>query len=121
MNPFFMALLSICISVAAQFCLKAGMSTVAVKSALTQPFAWPAAWVLFTQPFVVAGFVLYGLGAVVWLSVLSRWEVSKAYPMVGFGFALTMAVGAIAGEEITVVRVFGVALICIGVWVISQS
>lgn len=89
MHPLFLALISICLSVAAQFLLKAGMSNHAAKTALTSSSGLSNLLTIFAQPYVISGFVLYGLGAVVWLSVLSRWDVSKAYPLVGIGFALT--------------------------------
>ena len=89
MQTFFIALVSICLSVVAQFCLKAGMSSATVKTALADPLAPKTVLALATNPYLLAGFALYGLGAVVWLSVLARWDVSKAYPFVGLGFALT--------------------------------
>lgn len=77
------AVTSIALSVAAQFALKAGMSSAEVKEALSHPVALRTILAILTNKFVVGGFVLYGLGAVVWLGVLSRWDVSKAYPLVG--------------------------------------
>ena len=66
---------------------------------------------LLTDKSVLGGFLLYGLGAVVWLGVLSRWDVSKAYPLVGLGFAFTVAIGLMTGEHVTLSRMAGVALI----------
>jgi multidrug transporter EmrE-like cation transporter len=65
--------------------------------------------------------MLYGLGALAWLRVLANWEVSKAYPFVGLGFAFTMGIGLIVGEHLTLLRLSGVALICAGVFLVSQS
>lgn len=121
MKTLFIALLSICLSVAAQFLLKAGMSSAATKTALSDPLAPKTIITLAANPYLLAGFALYGLGAVVWLSVLARWEVSKAYPLVGLGFALTVLVGVFAGEQVTPQRIGGVLLICAGVWVVSRT
>lgn len=121
MNTLLTALVSITLSVAAQFSLKVGMSSVETKEALLQPFTLSNTLVIVTNRFVMSGFVLYGLGAVVWLGVLSRWEVSKAYPLVGFGFALTVLVGMLVGEQTTLLRVIGVALICTGVFLVGRS
>lgn len=116
-----LALLSIGMSVAAQFALKAGMSSPAVQQALAQPAGWALAKAIALQPAVVGGFALYGAGAVVWLSVLSRWDVSKAYPLVGLGFVATAAVGALLGEAVSVTRAVGVLVICTGVWLVARS
>lgn len=121
MNVFVTALASIALSVAAQFALKAGMSSDGVKAALAQPFSVTTIFDVLTNKFVFGGFALYGIGAVVWLGVLSRWDVSKAYPLVGLGFALTTIVGAVMGEHISVSRAFGVALICTGVLLVGRS
>lgn len=121
MNTFLIAILSIAISVAAQFSLKAGMSSVVVKEALSQPFEFQTVLTVFFNKFVLGGFVLYGLGAIVWLAVLSKWDVSKAYPLVGLGFALTVGVGYLMGEHVTISRVVGVVLICSGVFVMGRT
>ena len=115
MNTLLLAIVSILISVAAQFSLKTGMSS--VKAGLE-----PASLLtIFTNKFVLLGFLLYGLGAVVWLGVLSKWEVSKAYPLVGLGFAVTAIVGMLLGEQVSLVRLGGVALICSGVVLIART
>jgi multidrug transporter EmrE-like cation transporter len=121
MHVIFIALASIALSVAAQFTLKAGMSSAAVKSALEQPFSIATAFDVLTNRFVFAGFALYGIGAVVWLGVLARWDVSKAYPLVGVGFGLTAVVGALMGEQLTLTRVSGILLICAGVLLVGRS
>ena len=113
MNPLVLAVISICLSVAAQFLLKAGMSSGAVKTASASSPVISVLLSIFSQPYVIGGFVLYGLGAVVWLSVLSRWDVSKAYPLVGIGLMM--------GEQVGILRGCGVALICTGVWMVAQS
>ena len=121
MNTFLLAILSIIISVMAQFSLKAGMASEAVKQAMAQGLSLATVFTVFFNKFVFLGFALYGLGAVVWLGVLSKWEVSKAYPMVGLGFAMTALVGMLLGEQVSVLRLGGVVLICSGVTLIARS
>jgi len=121
MNTLLIAILSIAISVAAQFSLKAGMSSAQVKAVLGQPFGLQTVLTVFFDKFVLGGFVLYGVGAIVWLAVLSKWDVSKAYPLVGLGFALTVVVGYVLGENVTFARIMGVALICAGVFVMGRT
>jgi drug/metabolite transporter (DMT)-like permease len=121
MSTTFFAIVSILMSVAAQFCLKAGMSESAVKTAMAGAGLGQAMWAVVGNRYIVGGFVLYGLGAVVWLSVLSKWEVSRAYPMVGLGFVMTAAIGALLGEHVTVYRWLGILLISVGVALIGKS
>jgi drug/metabolite transporter (DMT)-like permease len=121
MNTLSIAISSIVLSVMAQFALKAGMSSLDVKAVMAQPFTWNAPLTVLTNAFILGGFFLYGLGALVWLGVLSRWDVSKAYPLVGLGFVFTIAIGLLVGEQVSLLRVGGVALICAGVWIVARS
>lgn len=121
MNPLVVAVASIALSVAAQFSLKAGMSGESVRQALARPFGPATGLAVLTDRYVLLGFLLYGLGAVVWLLVLSRWDVSKAYPLVGLGFVFTVGIGFLIGEQVTAPRVAGVALICAGVFLVGRS
>lgn len=121
MHILLVAIISIILSVAAQFLLKLGMSSLVIKQALAQPLTYRLPWIVLTNKFVFGGFALYGLGAVVWLKVLSSWDVSKAYPLVGLGFGLTVLVGMAFGENVTTLRVLGVLLICEGVWLVTNS
>ena len=70
---------------------------------------------------LTGGFVLYGMGAIVWLGVLSKWEVSKAYPLVGLGFVFTVLVGFMLNEQIGLLRLAGVCFICAGVFMVGKS
>lgn len=121
MKTLFIAILSIALSVMAQFSLKAGMSGAGVKAILTQPQSFMTLVNILMDKYVLGGFVLYGLGAVVWLGVLSKWDVSKAYPLVGLGFVFTVLIGYLLGEQVTAPRVIGVALICAGVFLVGRS
>lgn len=121
MKYFALAVGSILISVVAQFSLKAGMSSAPVQRALALPFDLRNMWVIASQLGVLCGFLLYGLGAVLWLGVLARWDVSKAYPLVGFGFVLAVLIGWLSGEQVGASRLLGVTLICLGVALVGRS
>lgn len=121
MKTFLLALASVLLSVAAQFCLKAGMSGEAARSITLEAAGAGKFAALLLQPAIVFGLLLYASSAVVWLLVLANWEVSKAYPLVGMGFALTLAVGFVMGDAITAGRVAGVLLICSGVFLVARS
>jgi uncharacterized membrane protein len=116
----FAALACVLLSVTAQFLIKAGMSSAAVKAALAGPIVDQAQAVML-NPKVLGGLALYTLGAIAWLGVLACWDVSKAYPLEGLGFALALLFGFLIGEQVTTVRALGVLLICVGVLMVSAS
>ncbi|MCV2356930.1 EamA family transporter [Paucibacter sp. B2R-40] len=114
------ALWSITMSVLAQFALKAGMNKLRHQAPANDGWLeWLMAGVC--NYWLVSGFVLYGIGAMLWLRVLSEWDVSKAYPLVGLGFILTSAIGWWAGEQIGVLRMAGILLIAAGVFCVGRS
>ena len=121
MNVFLLAVTSIVMSVAAQFALKAGMTE--IKSGLPplESAGMHSLVPFLTNKWLILGFALYGLGAIVWLSVLTRWDVSKAYPLVGLGFVLSLVVGFALGEMVTLGRILGVLLIVAGVVVVALT
>jgi multidrug transporter EmrE-like cation transporter len=121
MNVFVLALTSITLSVTAQFALKAGMTQIKAAALSAEPLGLQTLLAFFTNKFLIAGFVLYGLGAIVWLGVLVRWDVSKAYPFVGLGFLLSVIVGFALGESVTLLRAAGVLLVIAGVLIIGMS
>ena len=121
MKTFFIAAISILFSVAAQFSLKAGMSSEGVKQSLALPLSLRTIFPVMTNVNILGGFLLYGLGAIVWLGVLSKWDVSKAYPLVGLGFVLTVAIGYLVGEQVSTSRIAGIILICIGIFLVGRS
>jgi drug/metabolite transporter (DMT)-like permease len=122
-HPLLSAVVSILLSVFAQIALKIGMGQAAASSAQadTVPF-WRLISSGLLQPAVMLGLGLYVAGALLWMYVLARWDVSKAYPMVGLGFVLTLAIGvAFLGERLSWERGIGCLLVCGGLVLIVRS
>ncbi|MGE0349205.1 EamA family transporter [Hydrogenophaga sp.] len=105
-----LALFCVLLTSAAQLILKRGMgatTTVEVGSTYLRAFSSPQVWL---------GLILYGTSALLWLWVLSRLDVSLAYPLVSLGFVVTLALGVLwLGEPFSWIRVGGCTLIVIGV------
>jgi hypothetical protein len=64
---------------------------------------------LFQTPWVIVGFIFYGVAAILWLDVLSKLDFSLAFPLVGLTYVFTLLigrffVGAVVGWD----RVLGV-------------
>lgn len=108
------ASLSIGFSVLAQFLLKAG-----VQGAPLEDFS--NLYLLAKNWKIWAGFVCYSTAALIWLRVLVDWDVSKAYPMMGIGFVISLLIGLLYGEVVTINRILGVAMIFIGVIMVARS
>lgn len=114
-------LISVAISALAQIILKHGMSASEMQSAMTAG-GMAAAWAIVGNGFVLLGLSLYGAGALLWLGVLARVDVSQAYPFVGLGFVLTMAFAwYFLGESLVFSRILGTFLIVAGVVLVAHS
>lgn len=75
-----------------------------------------------TNYYVLGGLLCYGISVLTWMFVLSKTEVSYAYPFLSVGYILS----AIAGyyffqEHISLSRMLGIAIICVGVIIIARS
>lgn len=121
-SVFAMIVFSVSCSAVAQILLKYGMAHPAMQQALTGSDYWSIARSIGTDPSILAGFVLYGLGAVIWLFVLARLDVSVAYPFVALGFLLTMVLGClIFGEALTVRKIFGTLIVAFGIYLVATT
>ena len=75
-----------------------------------------------TTPAVVGGLALYLFGAILWLLVLAQIDVTQAYPFVGLGFLITMALGMmLLGESVSSARIAGTVLVATGVLLVARS
>ena len=70
----------------------------------------------------MAGMLLYVTAMLIWLYVLKNVEVSYAYPFTALGFILVMAISYFfLAEQVTMLRIAGIALIIGGIFLISKS
>jgi multidrug transporter EmrE-like cation transporter len=68
------------------------------------------------------GMICYAVSVCVWIGALSRAPVSTAYPMLSLGYVVvTCAAAMFLGESLTIGKMFGIALICAGVILVSRS
>ena len=115
-------LVSVGMSAVAQILLKTGMSSPAIAASLADGRWATVAFSVATNAWVVFGLTLYLLSAVLWLAVLSRVQVSFAFPFVGIGFIVTMFLGWwLMGDTMSLQRVVGTLLIAGGVVLIARG
>ena len=68
------------------------------------------------------GFIVYGLSAICWLWVLSRAQLSFAYPILSLAFPIVVGLSAVLfSESISPMRWTGVGLIVVGVSFLSRT
>lgn len=116
----FFILLTVLFTVAGQVLVKHGMLQVGEASgASTLP---RLIWRALTNVSVVVGLALAVLAAVSWLVAISRSELSFAYPFMGLGIVLVLALsGVIFHEDIPLTRWVGVLVVCAGLWIGSRG
>jgi len=114
-------MLGVLLNAAAQLFLKEGMRRIGYFE-----FTWANALPIGLQAagniFVLGGLLCYAISVAVWLMVLSRVEVSYAYPLLSVGYI----VNAVAGyylfqENLSLTRITGIVIICLGVYFVTKS
>lgn len=123
LKPLLLALIlsSVSLSVCAQLLLRRAMSSSRIQAALNGDLS-AAVFAVALDIYVVAGLLIYSLSVVLWLLVLSKIEVSKAYPFVGLGFVGTMVFACwFLNEPLTLVKVAGTVLVLCGVALIASG
>lgn len=105
----------------AQLALKQGMRQVG-EFAFRLENLLGVAWSVALNPFVLIGLGCYVFSVVIWLLVLSRVEVSFAYPLLSVGYIVTALAGRfLFAEALTPTRWAGILVICAGVWLITRT
>lgn len=112
-------------SAVAQIVLKAAMISPGMQRVLakTDQLSINAVTLeMMRTPLLYAGVGLYFLSMVVWLYVLSRIDVSLAYPFVGLGIVVTTILGQyVLGEPVTAERWVGCVVVVAGLVLVSRS
>jgi drug/metabolite transporter (DMT)-like permease len=114
-------LFSVLLAAGAQLTLKHGMNQVADSSGALKLSAASIKDVV-TTPAVWGGLLLFGLSAVVWLSVLSRASLSFAYPFASLTYVLILLADKfVLNETIPGLRWVGVFFIMLGIVLVAQT
>ncbi|WP_457554161.1 EamA family transporter [Desulfobacula sp.] len=105
----------------AQITLKQGMRVIGAFSFSFENIL-PILIKVSVNPFILAGLACYAVSVIVWLMVLSRVEVSFAYPLLSIGYIVTAFAGYLFfNENMGYVRWTGVLIICLGVYLITKT
>ncbi|WAC06563.1 MAG: EamA family transporter [Thermodesulfobacteriota bacterium] len=116
MRDIFMIFAAVALGVVGQVSLKKGMllsGSAGLNLSLIK--------VIFT-PYIFLGLVLYGIAMFLWLSILSRVDLSYAYPMLSLSYVfIVLASWLIFNENLSFLRLMGVLCICLGVIMVGRS
>ena len=110
---------SVLLNCMAQLCMKKGMMGVGEITA--QGFI-SAIHNMIISGYLWLSLICYAVSILLWMVVLSKVDVSYAYPFLSIGYILSAVVGYyFFGEAVTPIRIIGIIVICIGVVFISRS
>ena len=112
-------LLSVLLNCAAQLLIRKGMlieGEVGMQNMLSHVGS------MITNVWLWGAMLCYALSIFLWMSVLSKVEVSYAYPFLSVGYVVSVVAGyALFNENLSPIRIAGIIVICIGVILISRS
>ena len=112
-------LLSVLLNCAAQLLIRKGMlveGEVGMQNMLSHVGS------MITNLWLWGAVLCYALSILLWMSVLSKVEVSYAYPFLSVGYVVSAVAGyALFNENLSPVRIAGIIVICVGVILISRS
>lgn len=112
-------LLSVLLNCAAQLLIRKGMlieGEVGMQNMLSHVGS------MITNVWLWGAMLCYALSIFLWMSVLSKVEVSYAYPFLSVGYVVSAVAGYVLfNENLSPIRIAGIIVICIGVILISRS
>jgi len=110
LTSFAFILTGVLLNAGAQLLLKAGTN------------AEPLGLRLAIEPHILAGLACYVVSVVVWVVALSKVPVSMAYPMLSIGYVVNaIAAYYLLGETVTPMRLAGIGVIIVGVFIVARS
>jgi undecaprenyl phosphate-alpha-L-ara4N flippase subunit ArnF len=117
---------SIVLSAGAQLLMKAGMlalnsldlnTILTALPVLSMPVLQVLAWIL-------SGLTLYAISMLAWMAVLSRYQLSFAYPLLSLSYVLVYVAAVLwprLHETVSMPKTIGVVLILAGVYLVTRT
>lgn len=116
---FLLVLFSVSLNAMAQVVLRKAMTAAPLPPASD---VMALSFALVGNLWLWAGMGCYAASIGLWLVVLSRVEVSAAYPMLSIGYVIAAVMGFFfLGESVGVERIAGIALIGAGVMLVART
>ena len=120
-TSFSLIISGVLLNAIAQLALKAGVRDLG-PIGLSMDQVVPTSLRLMGEPYLWTGLTLYAISVVVWILALSRVDVSIAYPMLSLGYVVNaFAAYWLFGEVLTPMRLVGIGIIIVGVYVLTRG
>jgi multidrug transporter EmrE-like cation transporter len=114
-------LLTVSVSACAQLLLKLGMKEIDTANGMLSNGISSLLHVIFS-PLVFSGLTVYGLSTIAWLWVLSKVDLSIAYPFLGISFIFTLLFGVfLLDEELSAYKLIGTLMIVMGCFLVAKA
>jgi multidrug transporter EmrE-like cation transporter len=115
-------LVSVAFATAGQLTLKSAMETIGRIGTAQVSDAGQTIMRAAKEPRLWIGLILFGVSALFWLVVLSRVDLSLAYPFVGVSYIVVVALARFMfHEQVPALRWLGVTVIAVGIALIGLS
>jgi multidrug transporter EmrE-like cation transporter len=112
---YVLAFVSICLGAVGQFGLKVASGQLKLSDGV-----WAAILSYITNINIILSLLCFATSTVMWIFVLRKLELSIAYPMVSFGYIITMVLAFLfLHEPLRLAKIIGALLIVSGVVVIN--
>lgn len=115
MNSFYLIIMNILLLTSGQIMWKIGLDR-------TGGFSAANIFNIMVSPFIIGGVLLYVIATVLWFMILSKTDLSYAYPLQSLAYVLgVIAAWMIFKENISITRWLGVATIIAGVALVTYK
>ena len=119
MSSIILIFITIILAVTGQFLLKKVMNKIGnisisqISSNLLK---------IFTNVYILTALLIFIIAFLLWLTILSKFDLSFAYPLVAVGYILTALISFIfLKENLTIMRWLGIFLIATGSYIITRT
>jgi len=121
LKNLFLIVLTVIINTTGQFVIKTGINNKIGRISFTQEFV-PTIYKALTNWVIISGFGLYFISAILWITILSRTQLSWAFPILSLSYVITVLISPIfLNETFSVQRLIGTLVIVFGVYLISRT
>ncbi|OQX83235.1 MAG: hypothetical protein B6D63_06550 [Candidatus Latescibacteria bacterium 4484_7] len=120
LKNLFLIVLTVIINTTGQFVIKTGVNKIG-RISFTNEFV-PTIYRALTNWVIISGFGIYFISAILWITILSRTQLSWAFPILSLSYVITVLISPIfLNESFSVQRLIGTLVIVFGVYLISRT